>query len=96
MKPRDLTRPFSASTALSTWVTGLLTLYCGGAFALALARRVDGASLALTGVGVLMFAIMTGWNIHTLREERRRQAERGQSLYSFTASRHISKPVRSP
>lgn len=91
MKPRELTRAFSGSTLLSTWLTGLLTLYCGGAFVLSLARHLDWASVGLTGLGVTLFAAMTVWNIRMLRDERKAQSE-----YSFTASRHISKPVRSP
>ena len=91
MKPHDLTRAFSGSTRLSAWITGLLTVYSGGAFLLSLARHLDLASEGLTGVGVALFAAMTAWNLRLLREERRAQSE-----YSFTASRHISKPVRSP
>jgi hypothetical protein len=91
VKPHDLTRPFTGSTVLSIWVTTVLTLYSGGAFALAMARHLDGPSVALTGVGVALFAAMTAWNLRLLHEERQVQSE-----YSLTASRHISKPVRSP
>ena len=96
MKPHELTKVFSGSTALSTWVTGFLTLYCGGAFVISLARHLDGMSIGLTGIGLMMFAAMTAWNLRSLREERRAEAEYNQSLYRFTASRHSSKPVRSP
>jgi len=91
MKPRDPTRPLSGSTLLSTWITSLLTVYSGGAFVLSLARRLDWASVALTGVGLALFAAMTVWNLNLLMRERRIQSE-----YSLTASRHSSKPVRSP
>jgi hypothetical protein len=91
VKPHDLTRPFAGSTILSILVTTLLTLYSGGAFVLAMARHLDGPSVALTGLGVAMFAAMTVWNLRLLREERKVQSE-----YSLTASRHSSKPVRSP
>jgi hypothetical protein len=91
VKPHDLTRPFSGSTLLSAWITGLLTLYSGGAFLLSLARHLDLTSEGLTGLGVALFAGLTAWNLRLQREQRRAQSE-----YSFTASRHISKPVRSP
>jgi hypothetical protein len=91
VKPHDLTRPFTGSTLLSAWVTGVLTLYSGGAFVLSLARHLDWTSVGLTGMGVTLFAAMTAWNLRLLLEERRVQSE-----YSLTASRHISKPVRSP
>lgn len=91
MKPRELTRAFSGSTTLSTLVTGFLTFYCGGAFALSLTRHLDWASVGFTGLGAVMFAAMTAWNLRSLHDERKAQSE-----YSFTASRHISKPVRSP
>ena len=91
MKPHDLTEPLFGSTLLSSWVTGLLTVYSGGAFILAIVRHLDWTSLMLTGVGVAIFASMTGCNLRLLREERRAQSE-----YSLTASRHSSKPVRSP
>ena len=91
MKPGELPKVFPGSIVASAWITGLLTLYCGGAFVLSLARHLDWASIGLTGMGALMFAVMTAWNIRTLRDERRAQSE-----YSFTASRHSSKPARSP
>ena len=91
MKPGELPKVFPGSTLASACITGLLTVYCGGAFVLSLARHRDWASIGLTGVGALMFAVMTAWNIRTLRDERRAQSE-----YSFTASRHSSKPARSP
>ena len=91
MKPGELPRVFSGSTVASAWATALLTLYCGGAFALTLLRHLDALSVSLTGLGTIMFAVLTAINIKTLRQERRTQSE-----YSFTASRHISKPVRSP
>jgi hypothetical protein len=91
VKPHDPTRTFSGSTLLSACIAGLLTLYSGGAFVLSLARHLDLASEGLTGLGVALFAAMTAWNLRLLREKRRAQSE-----YSFTASRHISKPVRSP
>ena len=91
MKPSELPGTFSGSTVASACITGLLTLYCGGAFALSLARHLDWASIGLTGGGAVMFTVMTAWNIRNLREARRAQSE-----YSFTASRHSSKPVRSP
>jgi hypothetical protein len=96
VKPHDLTRPVSGSPLLSAWVTGLLTLYCGGALAIAVARGLEWTSVGFTGFGVMMFALMTAWNLRAFNAERRAQAERSQSLYSFTASRHISKPARSP
>lgn len=91
MKLHDPNRPSPASPLLSAWITSFLTLYSGGAFALAMARHLGGPSVALTGVGVALFAAMTAWNVHTLLQERRAQSE-----YSLTASRHSSKPVRSP
>ena len=91
MKHSELPRVFPASSVASAWITALLTLYSGGAFVLSLARRLDWESIGLTGMGAVMFAVMTAWNIRNRREELRAQSE-----YSFTASRHSSKPVRSP
>ena len=91
MKPDERPRVFSASTTASVLITGFLTLYCGGAFVLSLARHLDWASIGVTGMGAAMFAVMAAWNIRSLHEARRAQSE-----YSFTASRQSSKPVRSP
>ncbi len=91
MKRSQLSKVFSGSTVASAWLTGLLTVYCGGAFALSLARHLEWLSVMFTGMGVTMFAVMTAWNIRARYEQRRSQSE-----YSLTASRHISKPVRSP
>jgi hypothetical protein len=91
MNPGGLPKVFSGSTAASAWTTALLTLYCGAAFATSLARHLDRMSIGLTGLGMIMFAAMTALNLRAQHTERRLQSE-----YSFTASRHISKPVRSP
>lgn len=96
MSPYELPKVFSGSSVASTWVTALLTLYCGGAFVISLERHLDAQSIALTGMGVVLFAVMTALNIRNVRQERRAEAEYSQSLYSLTASRHISKPVKSP
>ena len=91
VKPGELPKVFPGSATASAWITGLLTLYCGGAFVLSLARHLDWASIGLTGMGAVMFTVMTAWNILNLRAARRVQSE-----YSFTASRQSSKPARSP
>ncbi|MEI9889496.1 MAG: hypothetical protein WDN45_01655, partial [Caulobacteraceae bacterium] len=91
VRPNDLPKTFPVSTVASTAATALLCLYCGGAFAMSLLRHVEWMSVSLTGMGTVMFAVMTALNVRGLREERRAQSE-----YSLTASRHSSKPVRSP
>jgi len=91
VKPSEPARAFSASTTASAGVTSLLTVYCGGAFALSLMRHLDWTAVSFTGLGMVMFAAMTALKLRLLHEERRAQSE-----YSLTASRHSSKPVRSP
>jgi hypothetical protein len=72
VKPGELPKVFPGSAAVSACITAFLTLYCGGAFVLSLARHLDWASIALTGMGAVMFALMMAWNIRSLYEERRR------------------------
>ena len=50
--------------------------------------------LLYTGAGAVMFAVMAAGQVRSLIHDAR--LRRAQSEYNFTASRHISKPVRSP
>jgi len=94
MKRDALPRVWTGYTPASAAVCALLCLYFAGWLAVCLAHRLDWRSLAFTGGGAAFFALQALIQIRGLHLERR--AAKAQSEYSFTASRHRSKPARSP
>ncbi len=94
LKYGERPRIWTGSTVGAACVTGLLALYFLTWFVVCLNRDQDWRALAFTGGSALSFAVVSAGHIRAWRRDRALRT--AQSEYSRTASRHISKPVRSP